>query len=298
MEAKPRVLILLSTYNGEKYLRSLLDSLFNQQNVDVSVFASDDISTDKTVEILEEYKKNHKLDYRVNKENKNFTYNFLDLIYDNANTDYDYYALSDQDDVWLENKIISAINLLKEKKRHFYFSNLTVVDENLENPHPMNKFKVKDNKPTPYILENICTGCTAVFDKEFMNQLAKHYPDNIYLHDYWLMLVAAFTSNFIYDQNSYILYRQHGGNQIGSSNETLAEYHRKFKTSKSHRHNLIIELLKGYRDEIKPEDKKDLENFLIYKEKFGVKLKIFFSRRFRPKVHPFLKKIKLLLNKY
>ena len=298
MEAKPKVLILLSTYNGEKYLRELLDSLFNQKDVDVTVFASDDISTDKTTEILDEYKKNHKLNYRVNKENKNFTYNFLDLIYKDTEGDYDYFALSDQDDKWLDNKVISAINLLKETNRHVYFSNLTVVDENLQNPHPMNKFKVKNDKPTSYILENICTGCTTVFDKEFLKQLKKHYPDNIYLHDYWLMLVAAFTSNFVYDQNSYILYRQHGGNQIGSGNESLVEYHRKFKTSKSHRHNLIVELLKGYESEIKPEDKKDLENFLKYREKFSIKMGMFFSRRFRCKMHPFLKKIKLLMNKY
>ena len=95
MEDKPRVLILLSTYNGEKYLRELLDSLFNQRDVDVTVFASDDISTDSTPQILEEYKQKFNLDYRINKENKNFTYNFLDLIYDNKDSDFDYFALSD-----------------------------------------------------------------------------------------------------------------------------------------------------------------------------------------------------------
>lgn len=299
MKAKPRVLILLSTYNGEHYLRELLDSLFNQQEVDVTVFASDDISTDSTHQILDEYKKKFKLDYRVNKTNKNFTYNFLDLIYDNKDADFDYFALSDQDDVWLENKIIAAINKLNEEKVHFYCSNLTVVDEKLENSKPMNKFKVKKkDNPSSYILENICTGCTTVFDKEFMNQLAKHYPNNIYLHDYWLMLVAVYTSNFVYDQNAYILYRQHGNNQIGSQDNSLAAYYQKFNTAKSFRFNLISELLEGYRSEIKEEDLKNLELFLNYKNKFSAKMKIFFSRKFKTKTHSFLRKIKLLFNKY
>ena len=298
MEDKPRVLILLSTYNGEKYLRELLDSLFNQRDVDVTVFASDDISTDSTPQILEEYKQKFNLDYRINKENKNFTYNFLDLIYDNKDSDFDYFALSDQDDVWLDDKIISAINLLKQENKHFYCSNLTVVDEKLENPRPMNKFKVKNNKHAPYILENICTGCTAVFDKEFMKHLGKHYPNNIYLHDYWLMLVAAFTSSFVYDTNSHILYRQHGDNQIGSQTESLSTYYKKFNTSKSHRHNLVLELLEGFGDEISEEDKKDLNTFLLYKNKFSCRMKIFFSAKFNAKTHPFLRKIKLLLGKY
>lgn len=297
MESRPRVLVLLSTYNGERYLKEQLESIVSQKDVDVSISISDDISKDSTIEIIKEFQKKHKIEYRINKTNKNFTYNFLDLIYDNVSADYDYFALSDQDDVWLDNKLISAINLLKEKNRHFYCSNLTVVDEKLENGHPMNKFKVKNDKAAPYILENICTGCTVVFDKEFMTHLGKHYPEKIYLHDYWLMLVAAFTSNFVYDENSYILYRQHGDNQIGS-NDSLEAYYKNLNTSKSHRYNLVSELLKGYGDEIKPEDKKDLESFLKYKRNFFIRLKFFFSLKYRAKSHAFLKKIKLLLGKY
>ena len=298
MEKKPRVLVLLTTYNGEKFLKEQLDSIFAQKDVDVSVMVSDDISTDNTVGILKKYAEKYPLKYRVNETNKNFTYNFLDLIYDNKDADYDYFALSDQDDFWLEDKLISGIILLKENGKHFYCSNLTVTDDKLTPLHPMNKFKVKDDRAAPYILENICTGCTAMFDKDFMVHLGKHYPNNIYLHDYWLMLVAAFSSSYIYDQNSHILYRQHGDNQIGSNQETLASYHKKFKTSKSHRHNLCAELLAGYSDDISEENKKYLNDFLAYRNKFGIKMRIFFSGKYKTKTHPFLRKVKLLLNKY
>ena len=66
------VCVLLSTYNGSKYLKEQLDSIFNQKEVEVSVFASDDISKDDTVAILEEYSKTHNLKYRINERNKNF----------------------------------------------------------------------------------------------------------------------------------------------------------------------------------------------------------------------------------
>ncbi len=295
MENKPRVLVLLSTYNGEKYLREQLNSIFSQKDVEVFVFASDDISTDNTTKILDEYKEKYPLEYRVNKQNKNFTYNFIDLIYDNADKDFDYFALSDQDDVWLEDKLISGIKMLRENNKHFYCSNLTLVDADLSNPRPMNKFKVKNEKHAPYILENICTGCTSIFDKDFATHLKKHYPENIYLHDYWLMLVAAFTSSYIYDQESHILYRQHGDNQIGGEKESLHSY---YKNAKSHRHVLIAELIKGFAEDISDEDKIYLNDFLLYKEKFSKRLKIFFSGKYRTKSHPFLKKIKLFLGKY
>ena len=294
---KPRVLVLLSTYNGEKYLKEQLDSIFNQVDVDVKVFASDDLSKDDTVKILEEYSKSHNLTFRVNKENKNFTYNFLDMIYENAKEDFDYFSLADQDDFWQEDKLISAIKLLKEKNAHFYCSNLTTVDSELKNPKPMNNFKENGKVHAHLLLENICTGCTSVFDKEFALHLSKHYPEAIYLHDYWLMLVAAFSSSFVYDTNSHILYRQHGNNQIGSESESLNAYYKKFKTSKTFRVHLIEELLKGFKDDISEQDLKDLNTFLNYR-KFKNKMKIFFSRRFHTHKHSFLRKIKVICNKY
>ena len=297
MPNKPKVLVLLSTYNGEKYLREQLDSIFNQVDVDVEVFASDDLSKDGTVAILEEYSKSHKLTFRINKENKNFTYNFLDLIYDSINKDFDYFSLADQDDFWQEDKLISAIKLLKEKGVQFYCSNLTTVDGELKNPKLMNHFKDNRKGHAHLLLENICTGCTSVFTKEFALHLGKHYPEKIYLHDYWLMLVAAFSSSYIYDTSSYILYRQHGDNQIGSNQESLSAYYQKYKSSKSFRIHLVEELLEGFKDDISKEDKEHLNTFLNYK-KFKNKMKIFFSVKFKTYNHSFLRKVKVLMNKY
>ena len=298
METKPNVLILLSTYNGEKYIKELLDSIFNQKDVNVTVFASDDRSSDNTVKILEEYSKSHNLKYRVNERNKNFTYNFLDLMFDSKDEKYDYFAFSDQDDFWLEDKVISGINKLKESGKHLYFSNLLVTDDNLKNAKPMNKFKADDKKHSPYLLENICTGCTMIFDQEFMKKATKYYPEGITLHDYWLFLIAVFTLGFIYDEEGHIYYRQHGDNQIGSEKEGATQYYKNFKNPGRFRIHMFEELLKGYKDEISEEDLKYINTFITYRSKFSSKLKMLCSPKFRTKHHSFLRRIKVLFNKY
>lgn len=296
---KPRVLVFLSSFNGEKYLEEQLESIFKQKDVDVFVVVSDDVSDDETSSLLKKYEEEGRLCLHENKKNQGFTYNFLDLIYLNKFKGYDYYALSDQDDYWLEDKLIRAIRMLQDEDKHFYCSNLTVVDSELKNPSPMNKFKIKKKDyHASYLLENICTGCTVVFDNAYMDQLFKYYPNNIYLHDYWLFLIAVFTSSYIYDQESRILYRQHGNNMIGSDNENMAFYFKKFKNSKKFRHNLFSQLLLGYGNEMSKEDVKDIKSFLAYKKRPSQRLRIFFSRRYKTKTHPKLRKIKLLLGKY
>lgn len=293
-----KVLILLSTYNGEKYLREQLDSLFAQKDVEVHVFASDDLSKDKTIDILKEYSKNHNLKYRINKENKNFTYNFLDLMFDCKDEDFDYFAFCDQDDYWLENKVASGIKMMKENDKHFYCSNLLVTDDSLKNGKPMNKFKADDKKHSPYLLENICTGCTMIFDKKFMQIATKHYPKGITLHDYWLFLVAVFTCGFIYDQNGYIYYRQHGNNQIGSEKEGVDQYYKNFKNSGRFRTQLFSELLEGYKEDMSEEDIKDINTCLTYRKKISSKMKMLCSPKFRTKHHSILRRVKVLFNKY
>lgn len=293
-----KVLVFLSTYNGGKYLREQLDSIYAQSDIQVDVVASDDLSKDNTLEILEEYKTKYGLKYSVNKKNKNFTYNFLDLMFDNQNADYQYFAFADQDDFWLNDKLISAIKLLNEENKHFYCSNLLVVDENLDNQKPMNKFKADDKNHIPYILENICTGCTVVFDKEFLTLATKYRPNNIELHDYWLFLIANFVAGFVYDTTPHIYYRQHANNQIGSEKEGATSYYKNFKAGNQCRHQLLSELLNGYGNQISKKDKKWINYFLTYKKSFGAKMHFLFSLKVHTKKHSFLRRVKILFNKY
>ena len=299
MNMKPKVLILLATYNGEKYLREQLDSIFNQKDVDVSIYANDDGSSDKTLEILNEYAKDHQLVVHSHGEPHNFTYNFIDAAFDNKDSDFDYYAFSDQDDFWKEDKLISAIKLLEESKKDVYSSNLTIVDENLKGEDLMNDDSIKKCNKYNAVFENIATGCTIVFNKKFLTLLTKYYPENIYLHDYWVYLLGIYTDSYIYDSRSFIGYRQHGNNQIGdASKKGMKTYYKKFKASKGHQRGLCQQLLKGYREDIGEENALIVTPMAEYKKKFSYRWKLMFSRKYKKRNHNFFKFVKLFLNKY
>ena len=299
-----KCLVLLCTYNGERYLREQIDSILSQEGVEIEITAADDCSTDGTQDILKEYsEKLSNFSYYVNKENKRFTYNFLDLFFSAKDKSFDYVAFADQDDVWLPNKIISGINKINEvgETKHgcLYSSNLVVVNEKLEKIGMQEDETVlnKTNKQT-YLFENIATGCTMVMDKKFYDYATQYYPDNINLHDYWLFMIAIYSANYVYDFNGYILYRQHGDNQIGSNKKKWTRKNiSKVLKSKNGQDHTVDELLKGFEKEIYEENLQDLIMIRDYKKKFKYKWKLMFNKRFRKRNHNLILKLKFLLNK-
>lgn len=298
MKNLPKIVVIMSTYNGEKFVKEQIDSILAQKDVDLTLHIFDDCSKDRTVDFVKEYeKKNKNVFLHINEKNKNFTYNFLDALFSfKDNQNYDYYAFADQDDFWLEDKLISAINKIKEKgKCSLYCSNLKIVDENLiyagNNMMPQNYI----NKHYDILCKNIVTGCTVVMDNDFKNLATKFYPENIYLHDYWLALIANYCkdANFIYDEDpSHILYRQHGTNLIGSNKNILKKFKKKVLQKSSY--NLVKNFYQLYGNFIIENDLKVFKKaselnkiknrFLLF-----FKIKSNFSLEF---------KIKLLLNNY
>lgn len=304
MERLPKVLVIMSTYNGEKFLKEQIDSILAQTGVDVTLHIFDDCSKDNTQEIAREYEKeNNNVFVHVNEKNKNFTYNFLDALFSfKDNQDYDYFAFSDQDDYWLENKLSSAVNKIKETgKCTMYSSNLKVVDSKLEY---LGYNMMEDNykfKHYDIACKNIVTGCTIVFDNAFKNLVTKHYPENIYLHDYWLALVAVYTktAHYVYDPcPDYILYRQHGSNLIGSDKgvnfigflRSLLSKQDPIKST----NNLVKRYYELYQDEINEEDKSIIKR-LAGVNKCKNRFVLFFKMKSN---YSFKFKIKMVFNKY
>ncbi len=276
-----RCLVLLCTYNGEKYLREQLDSILSQKDIEVAVKAADDRSTDGTKEILKEYaEKFPAFTYSVNEKNKGFCYNFLDLIFSVKDTDYDYYALSDQDDVWLPEKLKRAAEQIESKgetqKGTLYCSNLLVTDEKLTPLHRMEEKFPKVNRYSASFF-NIATGCTIVFDKKFLLQSTKHYPSDLQLHDDWLFLLAMYTADFIYDFEGHdIYYRQHAENLIGSGDKKTKEKKGKVYWGWP----CVKEIIALYGDEISKKNLKILIRTRDYRKKFSCRLKIIFSTKY------------------
>lgn len=215
----PTVCVLMSTYNGEQYVVRQIETILNQVGCHIILLVRDDGSSDKTLNILKKYQDQELLSYYSGK-NVGPTNSFLDLL-DNA-PEADYYAFSDQDDIWLPDKMSRAIKKLNEvtlkSQRGLYFSNLTPVDEN---EIMIKEFLLPESLPIDYYTLMIrcgwMFGCTEVFTKELKEFVKKQYrPQKIVMHDLWLGLLASIYGTIVYDSTSKILYRQHHNNVVGA----------------------------------------------------------------------------------
>lgn len=106
MTSKAHVTVLMSTYDGENFLRDQIESILNQEDVYVHLIVRDDGSKDRTINILEEYQSRGKLEWYSGK-NLGSARSFLNLV--SKSPDNEYYAFSDQDDVWFSKKLKRAI---------------------------------------------------------------------------------------------------------------------------------------------------------------------------------------------
>lgn len=212
------VTVVMSSYNGEKYILEQIDSILGQKNCQVSLIVRDDGSTDNTVKILREYEDQGKLKI-IQGENLKPAKSFLEALRYTEETSY--YAFSDQDDIWMEDKLSVAIEKLESLNKslpNLYCSNLTTVnnDHNVLIERLLPEHIVSDYREllvrSPHIF-----GCTCVFNFELRNFIVRRQtPNKLIMHDLWLALIASAIGTLYYDKSSYILYRQHGDNHTGA----------------------------------------------------------------------------------
>lgn len=221
-----KVDILLATYNGEQYLREQLNSILSQSYSNFRLLISDDLSTDSTREILAEYVEKDKRIIIFNQEkNLGVVKNFEFLL---KKVENKYYMFSDQDDIWKENKIEKSIKVLEETNSDLVYTDLEVVDENLNVTYESywklkgiyNKIKKYNNFESLY-LNNFVTGCTILSKKEFIKEvLPLPNTSKFVLHDYWIPLILSQKHKITYIEEPLIKYRQHKNNKVGSKKKT------------------------------------------------------------------------------
>lgn len=274
----------MATYNGERFLAEQIESVLNQKNVEIDLLIADDVSTDGTIEIISSFSRRHKnIKFIQNKTNLGYRLNFYNLI-KNASEEYDYYALSDQDDVWKEDKIfqgVQALNKMPNNAPNIYFSNLDVVDSHLSKIKMMESTRaIKKYSKLNLLLENKCTGCTLVFNLSMKKWCSSLRAEDFVLlpHDAVICRLALLYGNFFYDCHSYILYRQHENNQIGAATKRRLKKYISILFGKKEIHQSIQlkKMVESFGEECSIPEAKIVSS---YKHILAYRLKILFSHK-------------------
>ena len=289
-----KIVVLMSTYNGELYLREQIDSILSQKDIELYLKVRDDGSTDSTVEILNEYAQKGKLTFSMG-ENCGVGNSFMKLLYETEGQ-FDLYAFSDQDDIWLPNKLICAAKKLQEQKGPvLYASNQRLVDGN--GKYLGLRYMTPPSCDYHQILcANQLSGCTMVFNRELFLLLKdkKRRPTQELLrnriHDVWVAMVASISGSIFWDEESYILYRQHEKNVVGARKkgmkDRIAELNCKIREpgQRQGRSRLAREISNKF-PEVIHNRCEDLFIYGYYNEKIGYKMKLLEDKSIRQFSH-------------
>lgn len=217
-----KIAVLLAAYNGEKWIKEQIDSILSQKQIDVTIYISLDISNDKTIDIIKSIKNDKIILLPYGEKFGAAAPNFFRLIKDVDFSEYDYVALADQDDIWLDDKIISAIKKIESKETVAYSSNVTAF---WENGTKKTVIKATPQRKYDYLFESPGPGCsfvmTSSFAIEFKDYIKKNNQEILKKLDWhdWLIYAYARSRNYkwVIDNESHMLYRQHSNNQLGAN---------------------------------------------------------------------------------
>jgi len=225
-----RVTVLLSTYNGSKFLHEQLNSLYQQTYQNVRILARDDGSSDSTRSILDNEHAKGRIEILAGHNNLGPALSFFELLRSTALTDTEYVAFCDQDDVWHPEKIAHAISALSEVGSSgpvMYCSRAEIVDEHL---HHIGFTDVpRQIGFGNALVENVAVGCTIVLNRKAIDLICKNLPRKVLIHDWWCYLVVSYFGEVIFDNSPGIKYRQHGNNAIGIAANKFEQLRRKLR---------------------------------------------------------------------
>ena len=290
MDCKNKVVILLSTYNGEKYLNEQLDSLLNQTYKNIDIYIRDDGSKDETVNIIKKYQNEHDNIHLEEGKNLGFIKSFFELL-KNSDENVDIYSYCDQDDIWEEDKIERALKFINKEEKNIpilYFCNSDYYDINMNFIGHAEKNKVYNFRNS--LVECVTQGMTMCINKKTRDLIVNNIPENTLFHDWWTYMICSGLGKVIYDEKSCVKYRRHN-KSVTVEGKNFVELQiwriKKFligdslKTIKKQ----IIEYSKLYKEKLNDENKKIIS--LFDNEKYSFKLaikKLFYPKRFRRKL--------------
>lgn len=211
--------VCMATYNGERFIKQQIDSILPQLDSDDELIISDDGSTDGTLEIIASYKDERIKVLHHTRENSTY-YPKMSVPYASFNFENalraakgDFIFLSDQDDIWLPQKIATCLKLLQTND--YVLSNFSVIDEQGK----LVMEKMYEKKPfSNNVLRNCIYpnfwGCCACFNRKILEK-ALPFPKSVCLHDFWIGLVATKVGKMAWFEKPLVLHRV--GNQNTST---------------------------------------------------------------------------------
>lgn len=226
-----KVLILLATYNGAKYIKKQLETILSQKNVETHVLISDDCSTDNTIKIVNQFSNENIMLINSTKKFGSASSNFFYLVENADIQKFQYIAFADQDDIWNYDKLAYGIDELVMSGSDGLSSDVIAYwPENnkkklLKKSFPQKKYDFFFEGPGP--------GCSQIFTqssfKIFQNFVIQNKSnlDTIDYHD-WLTYAFYRYNNlkWFISKEPKMLYRQHEENQIGANSGLIAKFDR------------------------------------------------------------------------
>jgi len=225
--------VCMTTFNGEKYIKEQIESILLQMGSDDELIISDDSSADKTIEIINSFN-----DERISIYENSFRNLIKNFEFTIKKANGEYIFLSDQDDVWLVNKVKNVLAKLEDNNCVLHDAKL--VDDKLL-PIGVSLFEINKSKKgiLKNIIKNSYVGCCLAFDKSVLSYILP-FPKGIPMHDSWIGLMAEKKGRVYHLTEELILYRRHDKN----ASNTGARSYRSFVRRIEERIVLLINLIK------------------------------------------------------
>ena len=279
------VQVLLSTYNGERFLPELLQSLYAQQDAVLRLLVRDDASADATPDLLASEAKEGRLRWYTG-ERLGPARSFLDLL--KKAPDSDWYAFCDQDDVWLPENLSRAGETLAgadPSKPRLYYGRPHLVDAALRPLPDTHHSRDRTSAFAPALVFSNAVGCTMVFDRKLRDLAARTDPPELLMHDDWLhKLCLLYGGSLFFDENVPILYRQHDENTMGpplTARESLRRHWCRLLHGDCVRSRTARSLLSCCGKDMKPGDRRAAERAAYYKKSLLRRILLAFDPAFR-----------------
>lgn len=281
-KTQPRIDVVMATYNGAQFIAEQIDSILNQSYKNVHLLIRDDNSQDQTRQIITNKLSQYpgKITIVPTAERLGVIGNFSALM---SHSQAEYVMLSDQDDIWLQDKIEKTAAKMQELEAEFgheypllVHTDARLVDADLKSIHDSfweysGLYSKKRHTFPRILMQNVVTGCTAMMNKKLV-KLSSPIPSGVVMHDWWIAITAAAFGKIDAIHEPTMLYRQHGKNQVGAKKNSFfgaalrvvrepKEYLKNVYNVMQKQHRQAVLFLDIFRSKLSPAQIQTLEAF-------------------------------------